>query len=274
MTTPSGSNSVSSVRAAALVLLVMVMALAGCGNDTVATNGSNATTTTPKLSGSIVVSAAASLTGSFTTIKEQFVAAHPGTNVTINFGSSGTLSTQIQEGAPVDVAAFADTAPMKTLEDGSLLAGPSKVFARNKLTIVTKAGNPASIHGLADLATAGVISLCVETAPCGKFGAQILAHAGVTIPATSITRGADVKATLGAVTEGDAVAGIVYVTDAASVGERVATVDIDEADNVVANYPIAVVGASANRPLAEAFEAYVLAAGGQSALRKSGFLAP
>ena len=82
--------------------------------------------------------------------------------VTINFGSSGQLATQITEGAPADVAAFADEAPMTTLDDAGLLAAPAQIFARNQLVIVTKPGNPKGITSLADLATVGTVSLCAD----------------------------------------------------------------------------------------------------------------
>ena len=88
------------------------------------------------------------------------------------------------------------------------------MFAKNKLVIVTKPGNPKNVKSLADLATVGIVSLCGETVPCGKYADQVLTSAGVTIPADKITRGVDVKATLAAVTTGDADAAIVYVTDA------------------------------------------------------------
>lgn len=260
----------------AIAVLAALALVAGCSSDGDSSSGSDSTTTTttPSLSGTIIVSAAASLTDSFTTIKDDFVEQHPDAEITINFGSSGALSTQIQEGAPADVAAFADTTPMTALEDGDLLAAAPKIFARNQLIIVTKPGNPEGITGLADLATAGVISLCVDTAPCGKFADQILSSAGVTIPASSVTRGTDVKATLTAVAEGDAVAGIVYVTDATSLADQVDTVDIPEAENVIASYPIAVVKATASAELADAFEAYVLSDDGQAVLKEAGFLAP
>ena len=186
------------------------------------------------------MSAAASLTGAFSTIKDDFVKANPDANITINFGSSGTLETQIEGGAPADVAAFADEATMKKLADKSLLAAPAQIFATNQLVIVTKPGNPKGIKTLADLATAGTISLCADTAPCGKYANQILQTAGVTIPTSSITRGQDVKTTLTAVTDGDAVAGIVYVTDAQAAGAKVDTVEIPAAQNAIAKYPIAV----------------------------------
>ena len=87
--------------------------------------------------------------------------------------------------------------------------------------IVTKPGNPEKIKTLADLANVRTVSLCGETVPCGKYAAQILQTAGVTIPETKVTRGQDVKATLAAVSPGDADAAIVYVTDAKAAGSAV-----------------------------------------------------
>lgn len=261
------------IRLMALVAVLLAVVAAGCGDDK-SDQAESSATSAPALSGSITVSAAASLTDAFEAIRDDFTDENPDVEVTLNFGSSGTLSTQIAEGAPADVAAFADTTPMKTLEDAGLLAAPSVVFARNQLVVVTKPANPEGVSSLADLADAGVVSLCVETAPCGKFAGQILQRAGVAIPADRVTRGADVRATLSAVSEGDAVAGIVYLSDAAAVGDRVDTVEIPEADNVVANYPIAVLGSTAHSEAADAFVAFVLSEEGQAVLKESGFLTP
>ena len=76
------------------------------------------------------------------------------------------------------------------------------MFATNKLVIVTKPGNPKDVKTLADLADLQVVSLCADTVPCGKYAAQILPTAGVTIPESNVTRGQDVKATLGGSDDG------------------------------------------------------------------------
>lgn len=259
-----------------------MVAFTGCSSNSDDAGDASSTTAltsstespAPELSGQITVSAAASLTAAFDKIKDEFIAAHPGVEITINYGSSGQLSTQIQEGAPVDVAAFADTTPMDALAGADLLDAPAQTFARNRLVIVTKPGNPSNIKTLDDLAIAGVIALCSENAPCGKFANQILSTAGVTIDESKITRGQDVKATLGAVTEGDAVAGIVYETDATSVADKVARVEIPEDANVTAQYAIAVIKESQNADVAKAFVEFVLAKQGQSVLSDFGFLAP
>ena len=223
-----------------------------------------------ELSGSILVSAAASLNSSLTQISKAFMVQHPKVKVTLNFGSSSQIAAQIEQGAPADIAAFADTAPMQALEEAQFVLAPSKIFARNSLTIVTKANNPKNIKSLADLATVGTVSLCVQTAPCGKFAEQSLTTAGVSIAESNITRGADAQATLRAVTEGDAEAGIVYATDA----RPDASVAIEQRYNINNEYPIAVTRSSSQRLLSAAFMEFVLSAAGQSVLSRDGFLAP
>src|SRR5262249_15824607 len=109
---------------------------------------------------------------------------------------------------------------------------------------------------------------------CGAYAANILQRAKVTIPESSTTRGADVKTTLGAVAQGDAQAGIVYVTDAKAAGNTVTGVEIPEAQNTVAVYPIAPIAGTSNGKLANAFISYVLSPAGQKVLAKYGFLPP
>jgi molybdate transport system substrate-binding protein len=258
------------------LLLILAFVVASCGSSKQADTGAGPTASTgvARVSGTIIVSAAASLTGAFGTIRDDFVTANPGANVTINFGSSGQLEAQIEGGAPADVAAFADEATMTKLADQSLLVGSSRIFATNRLVIVTKPGNPKHIETLADLAGAGTISLCADTAPCGRYADQILTTAAVAIPASNVTRGQDVKTTLAAVTDGDADAAIVYVTDAQAVGSKVASVEIPTAQNAVARYPIAVIEATGNGALAQAFMDYVLGPEAQRVLRDAGFQAP
>ncbi len=260
---------------------VSMFFVAGCSSDDTTDTGSSSTTaggssTTSgsDLEGTITVSGATSLTDAFTQIAEDFSAANPGVEVTFNFGASSALSTQILEGAPADVFASADDANMTKLTDESLIAGEPAIFATNELVIITKPGNPEGIASLADLADAGVIALCGEEVPCGKYAAEALESAGLTIDESNVTRGENVGATLTAVAEGDAVAGIVYVTDAKSAGDTVEAVTIPPEVNVVATYPIGVLEASGNAEVAEAFLAYVLCDEGQAVLAEFGFLPP
>ncbi len=280
--TPSTCRPISILMIVGLAVTALVAGACSSddtANDTTRTSAKTSTTAAAaKATGDVTVSAAASLEETFTQIAKDFEAANPGAKVAINFGSSGDLATQIVSGAPVDVAAFAAESNMATLTDAKLLDGAPEVFATNKLVIVTKPGNPKKLTGLAELAKVagegGTVSLCAETAPCGKYADQVLQKAGVTIPADRITRGQDVRATLAAVSDGDADAGVVYVTDATAVGDKVDTVTIPDGENAIARYPIAVVRATGNASASTAFMRYVLGEKAQKVLADAGFDAP
>jgi molybdate transport system substrate-binding protein len=255
------------------LVVALALALVGCGSDDGESTGTTATTS-PRLAGTITVSAGSSLTEAFDTIVEQFEAANPGTTVEVNYDSSTTLAQQIIDGAPVDAFASADEANMTKLVDAGKVDGEPVIIATNSLAIVVKPGNPQDVQTLADLADVGVVSLCGETVPCGRFAQQALDEAGVVIPTDRITRGQNVKATVSAVSEGDADAGIAYVTDVTAAGATVEGIPIPESQNVVATYPMAVLVDSGAAELAEAFLAYVAGPEGQAVLSAFGFSPP
>lgn len=260
------------------VLLAAAMIATGCAKDSA--DGESSTTrsvavsavSTPELEGSVTVSAARSLSDVFTDLGANFEAANPGTEVEFNFDASSSLASQIIEGAQVDVFASADQANMSKVTDVGLVAERPRIFARNELIIITKSGNPDGIDSLADLAEVGVVSLCGEDVPCGSYAASVLEKAGVTLEESKVTRGQNAGATLTAVVEGDAAAGIVYASDARSMGGRVAVVPIPQEHNVTAEYLIGVLEKTEQARLADEFVDYVLSADGQRILVEYGFL--
>ena len=254
------------------ILVAVFFALALPSAFAISTSRPAAARKATKLSGSITVSAAASLTEVFTQMGKDFEARSKGTTITFNFGASSTLAAQIQGGAPADVFASADGATMqKVVTSGQVTALPAD-FTANLLTIVVKRGNPNHVASLADLPKLTTISLCAAAVPCGKYATQMLTQDGITVPTSKVTLGQDVKATLTAVSSGDADAGIVYVTDAKSAAGTVTQVRIPASLNVLAVYPIAPIAASQNSKLANAWVQYVLSAAGQKTLLKFGFL--
>jgi len=223
------------------------------------------------LSGDIAVFAASSLTDAFNALGDSFHQEHPGASIKFNFAGTPTLVTQIEQGAPADVFASADTTNMDRLLADGLAAGAVEVFAHNELEIAVAPGNPKSIHELKDLPKPGLIYIAAgPTVPAGKYAAQALAKAGVTVTPKSLET--DVKSVLSKIELGEADAGIVYTTDVKAAGNKVAGVAIADADNVVATYPIAAVKASPNLGLAQAFIAFVTSSQGQAKLETFGFL--
>jgi molybdate transport system substrate-binding protein len=217
------------------------------------------------------VFAAASLTESFTAIGAAFTAKHPGEHASFSFGASSALATQVEQGAPADVIATADEVTMKKLVDAGLVDAPH-TFAKNRLAIAVERKNPKGVHGLADLAKPELkVVLAAEQVPVGRYARQVLAAAKVTL--TPVSLEPDVKAVLTKVALGEADAGIVYATDVKASKGKVDGVEIPEAQNAVAVYPIAVSKHAANPAAAKAFVEFVLSAEGRAILERFGFAA-
>jgi molybdate transport system substrate-binding protein len=211
------------------------------------------------------------LTDSFKALGTAFQVANPQAKIQFNFAGSPTLVTQIEQGAPADVFAAADTTNMNKLKADGFAAGTPQVFAHNKLAIVVAAGNPKGITGLADIAKPGVIYItAAPTVPAGKYALQILANAGIKV--TPKSHETDVKSVVGKIQLGEADAGIVYTTDVIAAGSKVLGVPIPDSVNVIATYPIVTVKGAKNANLDDAFIAYVLSAEGQAKLKSFGFL--
>ncbi|MGF1648805.1 MAG: molybdate ABC transporter substrate-binding protein [Kineosporiaceae bacterium] len=259
-------------RAGAALLAIVSGMLAGCAEPSgdappAAAPGHDPTV----IAGEVVVLAAASLTDALEEIGAAFETANPGTDVIFSFGPSSGLATQIVEGAPADVAAFASEVTMDRLAAAGAVAGQPQVFATNDLVVVTPAGNPEGIAGVEDLTDSGTVALCGADVPCGVLAQEVLDTAGVEIPETSVTRGEDARSTLAAVSRGDAAAGVVYRTDAAAAGDDVEVIAFPAGIDAVARYPVAGLADSRNAAVAAAFVEFVLSAPGRRILADHGF---
>jgi molybdate transport system substrate-binding protein len=252
----------SRIRLAAAVA-VAALALAACGDDTTSGGSSGS-------ANEIKVFAAASLTAAFTELGQQYTSANGGTKVTFNFAGSQALATQIQQAAPADVFASADLTNMGKVKD---LVGTPQNFASNLLQIVVEKGNPKGVKTLDDLANPDLkVVLAAPDVPAGKYAAEVLNTAKVTVK--PVSEEDNVKAVVTKVSLGEADAGIVYVTDVTAGGDKVQGVDIPKDQNVTATYPIASVKAGKAQDKAQAFMGLVLSAQGQQVLKQYGFLPP
>jgi molybdate transport system substrate-binding protein len=223
-------------------------------------------------SGTLTVFAAASLTRAFQATAVDLHRSDPGLSITYSFAGSQEFVPQIEQGAPADVVATADTATMDELVRAGLVDRP-RVFAHNLLEIAVAPGNPKHIDALADLARPGLkVVLADASVPAGKFARIALAKAKVNV--RPVSNPLDVAATLQTVALGEADAAIVYVTDVRAAAGTVSGVAIPAADNVVATYPIAVVKASTNQAAARAFVDAVVSGPGRRQLSAAGFLGP
>ncbi len=225
------------------------------------------------LSGTITVFAASSLTESFGTIADAFMAEHPAVDVVLSFAGSSGSAAQIVAGAPADVFASASDATMLTVTQPGFAEGEAVTFATNTLEIAVPPGNPGAVTGLRDLTDPDrAIAICAVEVPCGEAAQAVFEAAGLVASPDTLEQ--DVRAVLTKVELGEVDAGLVYRTDVLAAGADVEGIEFSEAAAAVGAYQIVPLSESNNSATASAFVAYVLSPAGQSVLMDAGFDAP
>jgi len=284
-------------RRLASLCVTLVTVLAACSGAATATptpapTAAPPTPTAPPASapasgatGSLTIYAASSLTAAFTEMKTAYQAANPGLTLTLSFGASSTLETQIEQGAPADVFASADTSNPQKLVDKGLAAGAITTFAGNLLTVIVPPANPGGVQTPADLAKSGLKFVAAgDTVPITKYADMLLANlakepgypAGfvAAVTANIVSKEDNVAAVVSKIELGEGDAAIVYVTDANTAGSKVTAITVPADANVPATYGAVAVKASANAAAAAAFITWLAGPSGQAILAKYGFLPP
>lgn len=225
----------------------------------------------------LIVFGAASLTETLTEIGAGFEET-TGTAVIFNFDSSGTLKTQIEEGAPCDLFISAAPLQMNQLEELGLIDSSTRLdLLENKVTLATSEGNPSGLKGFDDLAEKlqnGTVFLAIgnRDVPVGQYTEKIFSYYGIDEAevSSSLTYGSNVKEVTTQVSEGSVDCGIIYATDAFSAGLKV----IDEATPEMCGqviYPAAVIAESDNHEKAEEFLSYLQSDKAVEIFRSVGF---
>jgi molybdate transport system substrate-binding protein len=249
--------------------VLVLGSLAACGSGPSNDPASSAASTPTQLT----VYAASSLTTTFTELGRRFEAAHDGVDVRFAFGGSSDLVAQIEQGAPADVLASADTASMGEAVAAGAVQGDPVPFASNTLEIAVPPDNPAGVRSLRDLTDPSTaVVLCAPQVPCGAAAQKVEAAAGVRFaPASEEQAVTDV---LAKVESGEADAGLVYVTDVRAARGKVEGITFPEASRAVNTCPIAVLADSRQARLAAAFVRLVTGAEGRAVLSDAGFGRP
>lgn len=227
---------------------------------------------------SITVSAAISLKDALDELGRVYEQRHPERKVTFNYGSSGTLQHQIEQGAPVDIFFSAAEKQMDALESGGLLiAGTRRNLVENQLVLVVPASSNI-VKNFSDLARPEVKIVALgepSTVPAGMYARQTLEHLGLlaAIEKKSVYA-KDVRAVLTYVETNNADAGIVYQTDAGSSKSVrvVATAPAGSHDPIA--YPAAVVKGTKDNVAARAFLEFLESAEERAVFEKFGFTQP
>jgi molybdate transport system substrate-binding protein len=233
----------------------------------------------------VTVLAAASLTAPFQDLGKEFETAHPGVKVTFSFAGSQQLAQQLDQGAPADVFASASKSYMDAaVKSNRVDQSTVQTFAHNRLVVIFPIANPAGIKTLQDLAKPGLkLDLEAQAVPAGQYSLAFLDKASKdpsfspsykdNVIKNVVSYEDNVKSVLTKVSLGEADAGIVYVSDdTGDVTSKLGKLDIPDALNTVAIYPIAPISDSKNPNLAKAFVALVMSADGQTALAKYSFI--
>ena len=276
-------NNILSLLLAAL----LAFSLTACGTK------ADAPAESPVEETELIVFAAASMTETLTELKDVYEEAHPGVTITYNFDSSGTLKTQIQEGAACDLFISAGQKQMNQMditasaevntEGLDIVASDTRVdLLENRVTLVVPEGNPRNINSFDDLAAAlesGDILLCMgnNDVPVGQYTQKILAYYGLDETALAsagrITYGSNVKEVTTQVSEASVDCGVIYCTDAFSAGLTVVDSATAEMCGQVI-YPAAVLKTAENPEGAQAFLDFLQTDEAMAVFETVGFSAP
>ena len=279
--------------------LALTCALAGCGGSAPASSAPAASSGTAASSSAapaeaveLHVFAAASMTETMDQIIESYKTVAPHVTILPTYDSSGTLKTQIQEGADCDLFISAAPEQMNAL-DGSLKDNADKNpdgldmietgsrvdLLENKVTLVVPEGNPKGIESfdqLAELLKSGDVLLAMGNSdvPVGQYTLKIFSYYGLEeadlAAAGVLTYGSNVKEVTTQVSEGVVDCGVIYATDAYSAGLTVvASATADMCGQVI--YPAAVLSGSAHPAEAQAFLDYLKSADASAAFETVGF---
>jgi molybdate transport system substrate-binding protein len=229
-------SPVLASRLSAAAAAIGLATVAACSSS-----GGGGASSAGGVTGSLNLYAASSLTEAFDALKSQFIKAHPGVSITITYGASSDLATQITNGAPVDVFASAATTNMDSVKSA---INPTN-FVTNTMEVAVPPSNPGKISSVKDLAKTGVkVAVCDPAVPCGVAAQKVFSNVGITVKPTASEQ--DVKSTLSAVESGEVDAGIVYVTDVRAAGKDVTGIVIPSGQNATTEYPIAALNSSKN----------------------------
>lgn len=235
----------------------------------------------------INVFAAASMTETLDEIIELYKSVAPDVEIIATYDSSGTLKTQIEEGAQCDLFISAAQKQMDQLDitkDESVnpdrldfVVSDSRInLLENKVVLAVPDGNPSNVNNFSDIVNCNLIALGNSDVPVGSYSIEILEYLGLDLQelenSGKITYGSNVKEVTTYISEATVDCGIIYATDAFSEGLTV----VDQATSDMCSqvvYPAAVIKSGNNPEAAQAFLDYLTGSEATEVFEKVGFTA-
>ncbi|MEK3934484.1 molybdate ABC transporter substrate-binding protein [Sporosarcina sp. FSL W7-1349] len=224
----------------------------------------------------LLVSAAASLTDALTDIQRTYESQHEGVTLIFNFGSSGKLATQIEQGAPVDVFLSASEKDMDKLGAKGLVVDDSRVdFTSNSLVLISAKDSTLEIPSFKKIDLGSIQHFAIgepETVPVGRYSKEVFEHLGLWEPLQEkLVLGSDVRQVLTHVEMGNADLGVVYSSDAVISDKVKVLAKADDEWHSPIIYPGAIIRESEHEKAAQSFLDYLMSDKGLETLRKYGF---
>ncbi|WP_169081433.1 molybdate ABC transporter substrate-binding protein [Paenibacillus sp. PL91] len=241
------------------IVVVMTLVFAGCGT---VPNTTSEPSQLPAEKVELTISAAASLTDALTEIQKAFEAQNATIKLSFNFGASGALQQQIEQGAPADLFLSAAVKNMAELVDKQLIAPNQQInLLKNELVVVVPKDAKIPIENVTDLTKAEVKTIAIgipESVPAGIYAKEALTNTKLwdTLQGKSV-QAKDVRQVLQYVETGNADAGFVYKTDALATEKVEVAFAVDAATYKTIQYPIGIVKATKHAKEAEEFYTYL-----------------
>lgn len=246
-----------------LSMLLCVVLVVGCNNANTSNTSSSQNNQTKEVKKvELTISAAASMTDALQEIQKAYEESHSNVKINYNFGASGALQQQIEQGAPADLFLSAATKNMKALVDKQLIdSGEQLNLLKNELVVVVPADSQVNVQALKDLSSSEVGKLAIgipESVPAGNYAKEALTTENVwdTVEAKTV-QGKDVRQVLQYVETGNADAGFVYKTDALTSSKVKIALTVDSSSYPAIEYPIGIVKATQYHEEAEDFYTYL-----------------
>lgn len=251
------------------MLLVAVFGLTGCFNDS--TKEKSPAKGEPV---ELTVSAAVSLREAAEELKVLYTKQHPEVKITYNFGASGTLQKQIEEGAPVDLFISAGKKQMDDLaEKGLIIENSRQNLLENELVLV--APKDSTIKDFTDLAGSGIGKISIgtpESVPAGKYAQEALTSLNLWDKLQpKLVLAKDVRQVLNYVETGNVDAGLVYRSDALIAKESKIVATAPAASHKPIVYPMAIIKDTKQQAAVEAYAAFLTSVEAQGIFEKYGF---
>jgi molybdate transport system substrate-binding protein len=273
-----------------IAILILAIVMVGCGTKQEPAvsagaggqgqqSSANPAAQPPAEAVELTISAAASLTDALKEIQTAYRTKAKNTKLNFNFGASGALQQQIEQGAPADLFLSAAVKNMKALVDKQLIeSGKQKNLLTNELVVVVPVDGKATIGSEADLTKPEVLHLAIgipESVPAGSYAKEALTYSKLWDGLQSrIVQGKDVRQVLQYIETGNADAGFVYKTDALTSQKVKVAFAVDSKSYQPVEYPIGLVKATKHSKEAEDFYNYLQSKEALDVFVKFGFSIP